>query len=386
LLTQGTMKVLLAIGTRPEAIKMAPVYLALRDAGGMSVEVCLTAQHRELLDKVIALFGLPIHYDLNVMRSDQDIYSITASVLSGMRDTLRASRPNLLLVHGDTTTTFAASLAAYYEKVLVGHVEAGLRSFDKLRPFPEEINRRLADQLSDFFYAPTASARENLRREGFDDSRILITGNTVVDALLEVASRSHTFADPLLDRLGRERRLIVVTAHRRESFGDAFREMCIAMREIVEANPDVELVFPVHPNPNVRSAVAATLEGADRVFLTAPQDYFEFVHLMKKSYLILTDSGGIQEEAPALGKPVVVMREVTERTEGVDAGTAILAGTSRTAIRGAVQRLLDDPDEYGRMARATNPYGDGKAAERIAEHISRIALGSAKSGVAVRTS
>ena len=367
------MKVLLAIGTRPEAIKMAPVYLALERQSGVTVEICLTAQHRELLDRVIELFALPIHYDLNVMRSNQDIYSVTSNVLTGIRDTLRSSRPDLLLAHGDTTTTFAASLAAYYEKVLVGHVEAGLRSFDKLRPFPEEMNRRLADQLTDYFYAPTVGSRENLLREGFDDARIIVTGNTVVDALLEVASREHKFAEPLLESLGREGRLIVVTAHRRESFGDAFREMCLAMRELVEANPDVELVFPVHPNPNVRTAVAATLEGVKRVYLTPPQDYFEFVHLMKKAHIILTDSGGIQEEAPALGKPVVVMREVTERTEGIEAGTAVLAGTSRAGIRGAVQRLLDDDGEYRRMARAVNPYGDGKAAERIANHIATTA-------------
>ncbi len=364
---------------------MAPLFLSLNRREELSVEVCLTAQHRDLLDSVIGLFGLPVHHDLDVMRSNQDIYSITAGVLAGMRDVLRASRPDLLLVHGDTTTTFAAALAAYYEKVLVGHIEAGLRSFDKLRPFPEEMNRRLGDQLSDYFYAPTASARENLLREGFDDARILVTGNTVVDALLEVAARSHTFADPLIERLGRERRLIVVTAHRRESFGDAFREMCLAMREIIEANPDAELVFPVHPNPNVRAAVAATLDGVDRIHLTPPQDYFEFVHLMKKAYIILTDSGGIQEEAPALGKPVVVMREVTERTEGVDAGTAVLAGTTRNAIRGAVQRLLDDPAEYGRMARATNPYGDGQASERIADHIiDCVAKGKSRSGLALQ--
>jgi UDP-N-acetylglucosamine 2-epimerase (non-hydrolysing) len=292
------------------------------------------------------MFGLPIHYDLNVMKSDQDIYSITASVLMGMRDALRTGRPDLLLVHGDTTTTFAASLAAYYEKILVGHVEAGLRSFDKLRPYPEEMNRRLADQLTDYFYAPTATSRENLLREGFDDARIVVTGNTVVDALLEVAARDHTFADPLLEGAGRERRLVVVTAHRRESFGDAFNDMCLAMRDLVEANPDV-------------------------------------VHLMKKAYLILTDSGGIQEEAPALGKPVVVMREVTERTEGVEAGTAILAGTSRSTIRGAVQRLLDNQDDYRRMARAINPYGDGHAAERIAEHVvSALAGHKSRSAVA----
>ncbi len=367
------MKILLAIGTRPEAIKMAPVYHALRARQGLAVEVCLTAQHRELLDRVISIFEIPIHFDLNVMQANQDIYGVTARVTEGMRDVLRESRPDVLLVHGDTTTTFASALAAYYEKVRVGHVEAGLRSFDKFRPFPEEMNRRLADQLTDFFYAPTETAKRNLLREGVNERAIVVTGNTVVDALLEVASRPHTFVDASLEILGTERRLIVVTAHRRESFGESFREMCSAMRDLVERNRDVEIVFPVHPNPNVRAAVDATLKGAPRVHLTPPQDYFDFVHLMKRSYLILTDSGGIQEEAPALGKPVVVMREVTERTEGVEAGTAVLTGTSRTTIVAAVQRLLDDAKVYAGMTQAINPYGDGKAAERIAGHLASLA-------------
>jgi UDP-N-acetylglucosamine 2-epimerase (non-hydrolysing) len=290
-----------------------------------------------------------------------------------MRDVLRESEADLLLVHGDTTTTFAAALAAYYEKVPVGHVEAGLRSFDKHRPFPEEMNRRLADELSDYFYAPTESARKHLLDEGVAAVDIVLTGNTVVDALLEVAGREHTLSDPALEAVDPKKKLIVITAHRRESFGESFREMCRAMRDLVERNDDVALVFPVHPNPNVRAAVAETLEGVERVHLTQPQAYFDFVHLMKRAHIILTDSGGIQEEAPALGKPVVVMREVTERREGIDAGTAVLAGTSRDSIRDAVQRLLDDVNIYTQMARAVNPYGDGKASERIADHIESLA-------------
>ncbi len=352
---------------------MAPVYAALHARAGLEVEVCLTAQHRDLLDSVIEVFGLPIHHDLDIMQANQDMYSVTSRVLEGMRGVIRDSRPGLILVHGDTTTSFAAALAGYYEKVKVGHVEAGLRSFDKMRPFPEEMNRRLADQLSDYFYAPTSGARDNLLREGFDPRAIFVTGNTVIDALLQVTSRPYTFQDPVLESAGRERRLIVITAHRRESFGDAFVQMCLAMRDLAEHNADVELVFPMHPNPNVRAAVESTLHGVDRVHLVEPLDYLAFSHLMKKSTVLLTDSGGIQEEGPALGKPVVVMREVTERPEGVAAGTSVLAGTSRQTIRQTVQQLLDDPELYARMSRAINPYGDGKAAERIADHIEGLA-------------
>ncbi len=348
---------------------MAPVYLALLHRPTLTAEICLTAQHRDLLDSVINVFGLPIHHDLNIMKANQDIYAVTARVLEGMRDVIRRSRPDLILVHGDTTTSFAAALAGYYEKVKVGHVEAGLRSFDKLRPFPEEMNRRLADQLSDYFYVPTTGARDNLLREGVKPEDIFVTGNTVIDALLHVTSRPYTFTNPLLEGAGHGHRLIVITAHRRESFGDSFQQMCLAMRDLAEANADIELIFPVHPNPNVRAAVESTLKNVDRMHLIAPLDYLAFSHLMKKSTLLLTDSGGIQEEAPALGKPVVVMREVTERPEGVAAGTSVLAGTSRETIRSTVQGLLDDPQAYARMARATNPYGDGKAAERIAAHI-----------------
>lgn len=367
------MKIILAIGTRPEAIKMAPVYTALKARPGLTPEVCLTAQHRDLLDSVIEVFGLPIHYDLNIMKANQDIYAVTSRVLEGMRDVLRQSKPDLVLVHGDTTTSFAAALAAYYEKVEVGHVEAGLRSFDKMRPFPEEMNRRLADQLTDYFYAPTSGSRDNLLREGFPADRVFVTGNTVVDALLHVTATPYSFSNPLLERVGSNgKRLITITAHRRESFGDSFRQMCLAMRDLAERNRDVELVFPVHPNPNVRAAVESTLQNVDRVHLIEPLDYLAFSHLMKKSTVLLTDSGGIQEEAPALGKPVVVMREVTERPEGVDAGTSVLAGTSREKIRDTVQKLLDDSAAYAKMARATNPYGDGKAAQYIADQIESI--------------
>ena len=367
------MHVLAAIGTRPEAIKMAPVIGGLRQRDTQfRVSVCLTAQHRELLDQVVDLFALPIDYDLDLMRPDQSIFEVTAGVLRGIGETLEESKPDVLLVHGDTTTAFAAALAAYYKKVPVGHVEAGLRTHDKFSPFPEEMNRKLCDGLCDYHYAPTESARENLLREGIPPDHIVVTGNTVIDALLDVAGRPYTFDNPLLRTIGLERKLILVTAHRRESFGKPFVQMCAAIRRLAQDNPDVEILYPVHPNPNVRRTVEQSLANTDRIHLIEPLGYAPFVHLLKRAAFVLTDSGGIQEEAPALGKPVLVMRAVTERPEAVEAGTAQLVGTDTGGIVTAAQHLLDDDDAYARMANAVNPYGDGNARFRIADHLASL--------------
>ncbi|HOZ46472.1 MAG TPA: UDP-N-acetylglucosamine 2-epimerase (non-hydrolyzing) [Candidatus Hydrogenedentes bacterium] len=369
------MRVLAVIGTRPEAIKMAPVVNELRRRGAQfEVSVCVTAQHRELLDQVIEVFDIPVDFDLDLMKPNQTIFDVTSRVLVGMGGVLDEARPDVVLVHGDTTTSFAAALAAYYKQVKVGHVEAGLRTFDKYQPFPEEMNRRLGDALCDYHYAPTVMARDNLLRERIAPEHIVVTGNTVIDALLEVAARPYAFEDPLLDAVGTTRRLILVTAHRRESFGEPFEAMCRAMRDLAARNEDVEIVYPVHPNPNVHKAVDAILAAQERVQLIEPLDYVAFVHLLKKATIVLTDSGGIQEEAPSLGKPVLVMREVTERPEAIKAGTARLVGTTYDGIVSVVQHLLDDSCAYAAMANAVNPYGDGSARGRIADHL--VSVGS----------
>lgn len=353
---------------------MAPVVgELLRRAPDFRVEVCLTAQHRELLDQVIATFALPVHFDLNVMQPGQSLFDVMSAVILGMRGVLEASQPDVVLVHGDTSTSFAAALAAYYLQVRVGHVEAGLRTYDKYRPFPEEINRRLADAVCDYHYAPTESARENLLRENIPGGNILVTGNTVIDALLDVAARPYRFTDPFLEELGRERRLLLVTAHRRESFGAPFRDMCRAMRDLAANNADLDVVYPVHPNPQVRQVTQEVLAGQRGVYLIEPLEYVPFVHLMKKAAIILTDSGGIQEEAPSLGKPVLVMRDVTERPEAVAAGVARLVGASYERIVAETQRLLDDAAAYATMASGANPYGDGRASVRIGDHLAKTA-------------
>ena len=365
------MNVLVIAGTRPEAIKMAPVIQELRRRGEtfQRTALCLTAQHREMLDQVIRVFGLNVDYDLDLMSPGQSIFDVTSRVLLGLRPVFETERPDVVLVHGDTTTSFTAALAAYYARIPVGHIEAGLRTYDKFRPFPEEMNRRLADTLCDYHYAPTPGARENLLREFIPGDHIVVTGNTVIDALFYAVAQPYEFDDPLLARAGLERRLLLVTAHRRESFGEPFNEMCRAIAELAAANPDVEVIYPVHPNPNVRAAASQWLEGRDRVHLIEPLDYLPFVHLLKKAHIVLTDSGGIQEEAPSLGKPVLVMREVTERPEAVAVGAVRLAGTAHDAIVNEVQRLLDDPTAYAAMTNSVNPYGDGKAAGRIADHL-----------------
>ena len=370
------MRVLSIFGTRPEAIKMAPVVKALAAAPGINAGVCITAQHRDMLDQVLSLFDLEPDFDLDIMRDNQDLAHITTAVLEGMGGVLDDFKPDRVLVHGDTTTTFAASLAAYYRKIPVGHVEAGLRTGDMYAPYPEEINRRLTDTITDMFFAPTKTARDNLIAEGVDDGRILVTGNTVIDALLSVTAMLKDDADlhgqleNQFKSLDPDRRLILVTGHRRENFGPGFEAICAALAQLA-GRKDVDIVYPVHLNPNVFEPVHRILGDTDNIHLMQPLDYLPFVYLMERSHLVLTDSGGIQEEAPSLGKPVLVMRDVTERPEAIDAGTVKLVGTDKHTIVGECTNLLDNDAAYQIMSRAHNPYGDGKAAGRIVEELSR---------------
>lgn len=369
-------RVLTVFGTRPEAIKMAPVVQALQRASGMESILCVTAQHRTMLDQVLALFGLSPDVDLDIMRSGQDLTDITHRVLVGLRDVIREQCPDRVLVHGDTTTTLAASLAAYYERVPVAHVEAGLRTGNIYSPWPEEVNRRVAGVIANHHFAPTPSARENLLAENVADAAITVTGNTVIDALLDVVGRIR--ADPALAAglrgrfpfLGESRRLVLVTGHRRESFGGGFEQICAALAGLA-ARGDVDVVYPVHLNPQVKGPVEAALGECPNVHLIPPQDYLPFVYLMEQASLILTDSGGVQEEAPSLGKPVLVLRATTERPEAVEAGTVRLVGTDTKEILEWSNTLLDCPDAYEAMARAHNPYGDGCAARRIVEELGR---------------
>lgn len=368
------MKVLTVFGTRPEAIKMAPVVKALSGDPVFDAKVCVTAQHRQMLDQVLELFDIRPDFDLDLMKPAQDLTDITCYILSGMRQVYQDWRPDIVLVHGDTTTSFAASLSAHYAKIRVGHVEAGLRTFDKYAPWPEEMNRRIAGSLADLHFAPTPSARLNLLQENVSETAIHVTGNTVIDALLEVLRllredavlRSRVedrfqFIDPA-------KRLILVTGHRRENFGSGFENICQALADIA-ARGDVQIVYPVHLNPNVQDPVRRILAETQNVILLEPLDYLPFVYLMDRSSLIITDSGGVQEEAPSLGKPVLVMRNVTERPEAVDAGTVKLVGTDRARIVFETTRLLEDPAAYEVMSRAHNPYGDGMAAGRIRESL-----------------
>lgn len=362
---------MVVFGTRPEAIKMAPVVKALRETPGLQVQVVVTAQHRQMLDQVLELFEITPDADLDVMTAGQSLPDLFGRILTGMHAAIERARPDLVLVHGDTSTTLATALACYYARVPVGHVEAGLRTGNMQAPWPEEANRRLAAPLAAVHFAPTVRARENLLAERIDPAAIHVTGNTVIDALMEVVARidaapdlQHSLAAkfPFLDS---RRRLILVTGHRRESFGDGFERICLALRELGE-RPDVQVVYPVHLNPNVQEPVHRLLGSSPRVHLIAPQDYLPFVYLMTRAHLLLTDSGGIQEEAPSLGKPVLVMRETTERPEAVQSGTVRLVGTDPARIVRECSRLLDDAQAYATMARAHNPYGDGLAARRIA--------------------
>lgn len=364
------MKVLVVFGTRPEAIKMAPVVQALAADDGVELRVCVTAQHREMLDQVMNLFQLKADYDLNLMKPGQDLTDITCQVLTGVREVLRDWRPDTVLVHGDTTTTASAALAAFYERVAVGHVEAGLRTGDIYSPWPEEMNRRMAGVISTLHFVPTEQARRNLLAEAVPEQRIHLTGNTVIDALVEVVARldrDDALRAELAARfpfLDHTRRTILVTGHRRENFGAGFEGICRAIARLAERD-DVRIVYPVHLNPNVREPVNRILGDCGHVHLIEPQDYLPFVYLMQQADIILTDSGGIQEEAPSLGKPVLVMRDTTERPEAVEAGTVKLVGTDDDVIVSEVSRLLDDAAAYDAMSRAHNPYGDGQAAQRI---------------------
>jgi UDP-N-acetylglucosamine 2-epimerase (non-hydrolysing) len=371
------MRVLFAFGTRPEAIKMAPVVKALTNEPAFDAKVCVTAQHRQMLDQVLNLFELQPDFDLNLMKSGQDLSDITSNVLWGMREVYRQWPPDIILVHGDTSTTLAASLSAYYAKIKVGHVEAGLRTHNKYSPWPEEMNRRLTGSVADLHFAPTERARTNLLAEGVAGGSIHVTGNTVIDALLDVVQwvRSDTALrarfEAQFDFLDTSKRLILVTGHRRENFGTGFENICQALAGLAMRG-DVQIVYPVHLNPNVQEPVRRILGVVPDVKLIDPLDYLPFVYLMDRSALIITDSGGVQEEAPSLGKPVLVMRDTTERPEAVEAGTVKLVGTDRAAIVREASRLLDDPAAYEAMACARNPYGDGRAALRIRDILKKV--------------
>lgn len=365
------MKVLTVFGTRPEAIKMAPLVQALSQDPAFESRLCVTAQHREMLDQVLRLFKLEPDYDLNIMRPEQGLTEITCRILEGMKTVLLDFKPDIVLVHGDTTTTLAASLAAFYQQIPVGHVEAGLRTGDLASPWPEEGNRKLTGHLARLHFTPTSQSRQNLLQENLPDSRIIVTGNTVIDALLWVRDRvlddsnlnaqlaaRYPFLDP-------DKKLVLVTGHRRESFGGGFERICSALAQIARQHPDAQIVYPVHLNPNVSEPVNRILSGIENIILIEPQEYLPFVWLMNRAWLILTDSGGIQEEAPSLGKPVLVMRDTTERPEAVDAGTVKLVGTDIARIVASVSELLSDDKAWQAMSHAHNPYGDGKACGRI---------------------
>ena len=361
------LRIMTVFGTRPEAIKMCPLVLEMRKyTDFIEPVVAVTAQHREMLDQVLELFAIKPDYDLNIMTSGQTLYDITVKALLGLKDVIAKAQPDLILVHGDTTTTFAGSLAAYYAQIQLGHVEAGLRTGNKFSPYPEEMNRKLTGSLADFHFAPTTVSRNNLLKENVPEKAIYVTGNTVIDALNTTVKKDYVFADPVINKaLASGKRLILMTTHRRENLGDPMRQVYRALKTTLEQHPDAAAIFPVHKNPKVREVVQAELAGTDRVYLTEPMDYEPFANLMNHADIVLTDSGGIQEEAPALGKPVLVLRETTERPEAVVAGTVRLTGTGYDVVKEETCRLLDDAAYYRSMAEAVNPYGDGRACERI---------------------
>lgn len=362
------IKVMSIFGTRPEAIKMAPLVKKLNEDSQIQSVLCVTAQHREMLDQVLDLFGLTPDYDLNIMKPNQTLSMITANVLTGLDPILEKEKPDIVLVHGDTSTTFSAALAAFYHRIPVGHVEAGLRTYDMYSPFPEEVNRVLTGHLTSVHFAPTQRNADNLIREGIDPEKIIITGNTVIDALLEVADRPYEFEDETLKHIDFEnKRVIAVTCHRRENLGEYMHNIFEAIREIAEDFEDVEVVYPVHMNPKVRAAASEVFGGCANIHLIEPLSYQPFVNLMAKSYFIITDSGGMQEEAPSLGKPVLVVRKETERPEAVSAGTVKLAGVRRETIAALARELLTDRKAYDAMSKASNPYGDGTACDKILE-------------------
>lgn len=370
------LKLLIVFGTRPEALKCFPVAMAAIENPLIDTEICVTAQHREMVDGVIALTGMPVDYDLNIMSHGQTLFDVTAKVLKGMEAVLDKSKPDIVMVQGDTTTAMTAALAAFYKRIRVAHIEAGLRSHNIDSPFPEELNRLIAGNIATWHFAPTAEARDNLIREGKNPNAIFVTGNTVIDTLLHFSGsidKNDNVSAELASRfpfLDASKKLILVTGHRRENFDGGIQRICTALK-LLATRGDVQIVYPVHPNPNVRGVVEAELGGTPNVHLIDPQDYLPFLYLQKRSYLVLTDSGGVQEEAPSLGKPVLVMRENTERPEGVAAGTARLVGTDIETILTNANRLLDDPAAYRGMAETHNPYGDGRASTRIVEELLR---------------
>lgn len=365
------MKILSVFGTRPEAIKMAPLAIALNQDSRFEHNVCVTGQHREMLDQVLELFKITPNFDLNIMKKGQDLYDVTSRILTGLRDVFEKFDPDVVLVHGDTATTITTSLAAYYKQIPVGHVEAGLRTGNLHSPWPEEGNRRLTGVLTNLHFAPTEVSAKNLQIENVNNSSIFVTGNTVIDALLKVIDNIEndktleTSLASQFDYLDSDKKIVLVTGHRRESFGGGFERICEALVKVANEFPDVNIVYPVHLNPNVREPVERLLSKTNNVFLVEPLSYLPFVYLMNQSHIILTDSGGIQEEAPSLGKPVLVMRNTTERPEALDAGTVKLVGTDIDVIFDEISKLLTNENEYNKMSFAHNPYGDGKACERI---------------------
>ena len=371
-------KVLLVFGTRPEAIKMAPLVKAFEAESNIISKVCVTAQHREMLDQVLDIFEITPDYDLDIMKPGQDLFDVTSNVLLGLKNVLSDFQPDIVLVHGDTSTTSSAALAAFYSKVKVGHVEAGLRTGDIYSPWPEEANRQITGVLANYHFAPTTTSQENLLRENKNPKDIIVTGNTVIDALflaLDKIEKNETLKNQIIEKINSEyklsdnKKIILVTGHRRENHGQGFINICEALKTIATNNPDIDIVYPVHLNPNVQKPVNEILSNTPNVYLINPLQYESFLYLMNKSYFIITDSGGVQEEAPSLGKPVLVMRDTTERPEALDAGTVKLVGTNKELIIKEAQKLLDDEDEYNTMAKAHNPYGDGKACERIVKFI-----------------
>ena len=372
-------KVMLVFGTRPEAIKMAPLVKAFEKSGSFETVVCVTAQHREMLDQVLALFEITPDYDLDIMKPGQNLYEVTSNILLGLKEVFEEAKPDIVLVHGDTTTTLATSLAAFYQQIAVGHVEAGLRTGDVYSPWPEEGNRQVTGRLATYHFAPTQESRSNLLKENVDMESVIVTGNTVIDALVSVVSKVES--DKILEQklqqvieekgytLDKAKKLILVTGHRRENFGQGFLNICEALKEVAMEHPEADILYPVHLNPNVQKPVREILSDVDNVYLIDPLDYEPFVYLMHNAYFILTDSGGIQEEAPSLGKPVLVMRDTTERPEAVAAGTVKLVGTDKRSIIEACNMLFEDAAAYEAMSKSHNPYGDGKACERIVDFL-----------------
>ena len=363
-------KIITIFGTRPEAIKMAPLVKELEKREGIESKICVTAQHREMLDQVLELFDIKPDFDLNIMKTKQSLTGITNRILEGLEDIFKEEKPDMILVHGDTTTTFSSALAAYYQQIKVGHVEAGLRTFDKYFPFPEEMNRKLTGAIADLHFSPTKGAKNNLLREGIDESSIYITGNTVIDAMLHTVEDDYVFENEELNKIDfKNKKVIMITAHRRENWGEGISNICEALNQIVNENKDVELVYLVHLNPIVKDMVHEKLGGKERIHLLNPLDTKETHNLMNKCFMVMTDSGGLQEEAPHLGKPVLVLRDVTERPEAVEYGTVKLVGTNKEKIIDEANILINSKEAYEKMSKAVNPYGDGKASERICDAI-----------------